>query len=174
MAGYLSILGAAGAYPVAPPERFSRAREILDQAILALAVLTLSWLVILRPVIGSTIADPIVAFWACLPPVADLLLFTWILRLLLLSGQRNESGAFGTLLAASLILLAGDLGHGYMILQGQAAAGTLVEAGWSAAYLLIAVASLQRAPSRTRSAPRTVFPPPGLWPSVSKPFCRLL
>jgi signal transduction histidine kinase len=145
LAGYLSILGASAAYPVAPPERFSRARELLDQAILGLAVLTLSWLVILRPVIGSTMADPIVAFWACLPPVADLLLFTWILRLLLLSGPRNESRAFGMLLAASVVLLAGDLGNGYMILQGQAAAGTVVDATWSAAYLLIAVASLERA-----------------------------
>lgn len=157
LAGNLSILGAAATYPVAPPERFSGARDLLDKVILAVAVLTLSWLVILRPVIGSTIADPIVAFWACLPPVADLLLFTWILRLLLLSGHRTESRAFGILLAASLILLAADLGRGYMVLQGQVSAGTLVEAGLATAFVLIAFASLERAqPNEVR--PLEPFP----------------
>ena len=34
------------------------------------------------------------------------------------------------------LLLAGDLGRGYMVLQGQAVSGTLVEAGWAAAFLL--------------------------------------
>jgi PAS domain S-box-containing protein len=116
-------------------------RELLDLSILILAVLALSWLVFIRPVVDALVVSPVEVFWEAVPLVLDLTLIVLLVRAFLLIGGRGERGVFGMVCLALLLRSAGDLGWGYLAVQTAEAAGTPVEAAWMAAYLTLAVAA---------------------------------
>ncbi|MEK6587997.1 MAG: PAS domain S-box protein, partial [Chloroflexota bacterium] len=141
IAGSLAALTGIASYRQRMPERFSRVREFLDIAILALAVAALAWLVFIRAALAVGLGGPIQVLWAAMPPAMELVLVGLLVRLSLRSEDKNETTVFGLLAFAALILTASDLGDGYRRLLGDASTGTLIEAGWMAAGLLMVFAA---------------------------------
>ncbi len=141
LAGYLAALGALGAYPASPPERFGRFRDLLDQIILGLAVLALAWLILIQPVLDVGMGEPIQIFWAAVFPIFDMVLLVFILRITLLGPRPKQRTTFRLLGLAVLALAVSDLGDGYRILQAERMSVGLVEAGWMASSALVVLAS---------------------------------
>jgi signal transduction histidine kinase len=159
MAGYFSLVAGLGAYPVSAPERWGRLRTILDVVILTLAVLVLFWMVVLRPAIQIQVAPSIQVMWAGAIPAGDTVLGVLLLRLLLLAPPRPAARFFRLTAASVFLLLGGDLAAAYLAIQGSLRPGTLIEASWLLAALLLAFAS-----------ERTLASPP---PRPSGPGARL-
>jgi PAS domain S-box-containing protein len=141
-------------YPVNPPERFGRLRELLDVSILTLAVLTLTWLALLRPVLYGLLSPPILVFWAGVRPALDAAVLALVLRVLLLAGRPPEARPLLLLGGAGLVILAGDLMAGYrMVLDGYLP-GTSLDTFWIAGALVGAWAGLAVAPPDRRQPPQ--------------------
>jgi PAS domain S-box-containing protein len=141
MAGALAALTAIVAYPPRISERFSRVREVLDVAILSLAVGALAWLVFIRATLAVGIGDPVEVLWSAVGPGLDLILVGLLVRRVLRSEARGEATLFGLLSSGFLLLAAADLGNGYRRLLGDPSTGGLVELGWMAAGLLVVAAA---------------------------------
>ena len=154
LAGSLAALTGIALYRQRMPERFSRVREVLDTAILVLAVAALAWLIFIRSALGVGLGGAIPVVWAALSPAIDLVLVGLLVRLLLRSEHDQEATVFVRLALGALILTASDLGDGYRRLLGDSSTGGLIEAGWMAAGLLMAFAAqrlgIQRAAKRER------------------------
>ncbi len=143
MAGYLSSFAALVIYPASPPERFRRIRDLLDVMILSLAILALSWLVFLSPVIELELADPIPFFWISLTAVFDMVLAVLVLRIVLLCPASSPRiGALLCIGAAYILLAIGDLFSGYLLTQNGRRPGSMVEAIWMAANLVLSIAAV--------------------------------
>lgn len=150
VAGALAALTGIAAHHQRTPERFSRIREALDVAILALAVAALAWLLFIRSAIAVGLGTPIQVLWAALPPAIDLVLAGLLARLLLRSADTHGITRYGLLALAALSLAAADIGEGYRRLLGDPATGGFIEAGWMTAGLLMVFAAqrLQPAPAQ--------------------------
>lgn len=154
LAGSISFLWAMASYPVYPPERFGRLRELLDVSILTLAVLTLTWLSLLRPVLYGLLSPPILVFWAGVRPALDAAVLALVLRVILLAGRPPEARPLLLLGGAGLVILAGDLVAGYrMVLDGYLP-GTALDTSWMAGALLGAWAGLAVAPPDRQRPPQ--------------------
>lgn len=152
MAGYFSAAAALGSYPARPRERFGWLREVLDLTILSLAVLALSWMIFIRPVLELQVASPIQILWVACAPAFDLVLAALLVRLILLRSSRQEVIVFRLLGLGVLFLAVSDLVGGYLGLQGELRPGTLIDVGWMTAGLLFAVASWSLGKSEASSA----------------------
>jgi PAS domain S-box-containing protein len=137
LAGSLAALTGVAAMQRVRAERFGRVRELLDVAILTLAVAALAWLLFIRSALTVGLGDPIRVLWAALPPASDLVLTGLLTRLLLRSDERSGLELFGQLGLAALLLTASDLGEGYRRLLGDPAAGGAIESGRTASGLLM-------------------------------------
>ena len=161
LAGFLAAIPALGSYPVLPAERFSRARESLDVAILCLSVLALAWLIVIRSILDVGVAGPIQAFWVLVSPVANLMLFTLLVRLVLLSFDPDEQLAFSLIGFACLLLSGLEFTAGYTQLLDVNQAGASASGGRMLAGLIMFLAILvlqdasvlpaHHAPARQRS-----------------------
>ena len=141
MAAALAALAAVVAHPRRVWERFSRVREVLDIAILALGVAALAWLVFIRATLAVGLGDPIQVMWSAAGPALDLVLVGLLARHMLRSEARADATLFGLLAAGALFLAAADLGDGYRRLLGDPSSAGLVELGWMAVGLLIGAAA---------------------------------
>ncbi len=142
--GYLAVLAAILTYPASLPERFGRLREFLDKLILGVAVLALTWLVLLRPVLEVGLAGAVRIFWLGIGPVFNLVILVLLLRLGLLSHDAQEAAIFWVFAAAILFFTVGDLSYGFRLMQFEQGSGGLVEIGWVLGGMLLAVSSLRR------------------------------
>jgi PAS domain S-box-containing protein len=140
-AGYLAALTSFTVYPVSPPERFGRFRDLLDQIILGLAALALFWLVFIGPILNIGMGNTVQIFWSAIFPVFDSVLLVLLLRLILLANHSHERGAFWSLGFAFLLIVVSNLADGYHILQGGAIGVGLTEGGWLASTIFLALAS---------------------------------
>jgi PAS domain S-box-containing protein len=140
-AGYLAVLTAFAVYPVSPPERFGRFRDLFDQIILGLAVLTLVWLIFIKPILDIGMGNTVQVFWSAIFPIFDSLLLVLLLRLVLLAKSTHERGSLASIGAAFLLIVICDLVNGYGILQGDVREISLVEGGWLASNIFIAFGS---------------------------------
>lgn len=140
-AGYLAALTSFTAYPVLPPERFGRFRDLLDQIILGLAALALFWLVFIGPILNIGMGNTAQIFWSAIFPVFDSVLLVLLLRLILLANHSHERGAFWSLGFAFLLIAVSNLADGYHILQGGTIGVGLIEGGWLASSIFLALAS---------------------------------
>ena len=157
MAGAMAALAAVIAYPRRVSERFSRVREVLDVAILALGVAALAWLVFIRATLAVGLGDPIKVLWSAVGPALDLVLVGLLARHMLRSEARGDATLFGLLAAGALFLAGAELGDGYRRLLGDLSTAGLVELGWMAAGLLfIAAASRLGRPHPETQASRPV------------------
>jgi PAS domain S-box-containing protein len=141
-AGYLAALTSFTGYPVSPPERFGRFRDLLDQIILGLAMLALSWLVFISPILNIGMGNTVQIFWSTIFPVFDSVLLVLLLRLILLANHTQKRGSFWSLGFAFLLIAVSDLADGYRILQGESSVGMgWIEGGWLASSIFLALAS---------------------------------
>lgn len=158
MAGALAALTAIVTNPRRVSERFSRVREVLDVAILALGVAALAWLVFIRATLAVGLGDPIEVFWSAVGPALDLVLVGLLARHMLRSDSRGEATLFGLLASGALFLAAADLGDGYRRLLADPTTSGLVELGWMAAGLLVVAAATRLGvPRPAARASRPVF-----------------
>lgn len=134
LAGSLAIL--TGVVNYRHPERFGRLREVLEVAILVLAVSALTWLVLLRTALMVELADPIRTLWSGVMPALDLVAAGLVARDLLRAESKREATTMGLFVAAALVSALADLGDGYRRLQGPALSSGSVEAAWMLAGLL--------------------------------------
>jgi PAS domain S-box-containing protein len=141
--GYLALAAAVITYPTRSPERFGRIRELLDMIILSTSVLSLSWMVFIRPVLEVGLAGPISVFWSAIRPVMDLVLLVLLFRLSLLDAPANEIKALRLLGLAVFVMAFSDLWRGYQLLISATRPASLLEAGWMATNVLLIVASRQ-------------------------------
>ncbi|HET7010921.1 MAG TPA: hypothetical protein VFI11_09120, partial [Anaerolineales bacterium] len=113
LAGSLPFVWALATYPVNPPERFGRLRELLDVLVLTLAVLTLAWLSLLRPVLRVLSTESALVFWAGVRPVVAAVGPVLALRVILLAGPRRETRPLLLLGASAGMSLAASLAWAY-------------------------------------------------------------
>jgi len=140
-AGYLAALTSFITYPVSPPERFGRFRDLIDQIILGLAALALSWLVFISPILNIGLGNPAQIIWSTIFPVFDSVLLVLLMRLILLANHPQKRGSFWSIGFAFLLVAVSDLADGYRILQGGAVGVGLIEGGWLASNIFLAFAS---------------------------------
>ena len=153
LAGYLAALTGVTTYRRQDPERFGRVREILDVAILALAVGSLAWLIFLRPALAVGFGDPILLIWAALAPTLGSILIVLSIRLAMRSISGERARSFLLLAAAATMLTLADLANGYLRLQDEITATGFLEVGWIGAALIMMSVGLRvrRADGQMRS-----------------------
>jgi len=137
LSGYLAALTGVTTYRQQEPERFGRVREILDIAILALAVGSLAWIIFIRPVLGVGLGDPISLIWAAIAPTLNSILVVLFVRLAMRSTSRERAKAFLLLAAAAAVLALADLANAYARLLDEVTTVGLIEAGWIVAALIM-------------------------------------
>jgi len=156
LGGYFAVTAAILGYPVAPAERFGRVRDLLDLAIIATAVMTLSWLVFIQPMLVFRLIAPVQVYWRALYPVFDLVLLALFLRLSLLTSSPSDRSVLRYLSLGTLCLAFSDLAMGVMALQDRYLPGSLIEAGWlvSSGLYIAAAERLAVGTPRAPPAPR--------------------
>ena len=142
--GYLTAVPFAIAgvlcFPSAPSRVASQARTILDGLLIAGSLLIISWATVLGVVYRSG-SDSRLAQWISLAyPAGDVVIATMIIilaarapRVARLPLYLLAGGLFANLLA--------DSGFAYLTTTNTYGAGSVVDAGWAAGYLLIAIAA---------------------------------
>ena len=141
LAGYLATFYALTSHPEKQAERFGRIRGLLDNAILSLSILTLTWLVLIRSALTVGIGAPIQVLWAAAAPAMDFVLLALALHLLLQGGTLRDGLVFGGAALGLGLMGVSDVIWGYLRLQRELVGGTLIEAGWIVGSLLLAPAA---------------------------------
>ena len=137
LAGYLAALTGVTIYRQPDPERFGRVREILDIAILALAVGTLVLIVLLRPALAVGFGDPIPTIWAAFAPILASILAVLFARLAMRSASSISARIFMLLALAASMLAIADLANAYARLQEEVTSLGIVELVWMGAALIV-------------------------------------
>jgi PAS domain S-box-containing protein len=119
LAAYCCALWALSTYSSFVQEGFGRLRAFLDVAILLIAVVGLSWLVLAEPVVAAGIAESIPVFWAILWPALNLCTLTLIFRLSLLAQPGAERSSLVLLGVAALIAIVGNFAAGFYLLTAE-------------------------------------------------------
>ena len=169
-AGFLlfPVLAAVGLlrWPSAVLHGTTRWRTLLDGALVAGALLILSW----TTALGSTVhVDGMNGFGYAVSlsyPVGDLVLLT--LALVILSHARRARSGLGLVVLGLGALCVADSGFAYLSAVGGYATGSWVDAGWVGGFLLLAAAAhlrtatareaLLTAPAQLESTPRALLP----------------
>ena len=93
-AGLLGIVVGFGVYPETRERIFGRIRALLDISILSVGAIIVFWMVFLRSMLSSGLADLITTLWIEARVGFDLIWIILLLRLFLKAEDRNERGAF--------------------------------------------------------------------------------
>ena len=152
LAAYGSALWALAVYSPFLQEGFGRLRAWLDVAILFLAVLGLSWLALVQPVLAAVISPSIQVFWAMLWPTLDLCLLTLLLRLILLAKAGAERWSLGLLALAAAAALAWHLVASFSVLTGDSSPTGRIAVFSLAAALLALWSALEAGRLKVTSA----------------------
>lgn len=137
LAGYLAALTGVASYRQPDPERFGRVREILDVAILAIAVSALAWIVLLRPALAVGFGDSIPMIWAAFAPILASILAVLLVRLAMRSKSGESVRRFLLLASAAALLSIADLANAYARLQEDITTAGFVEVVWIGAALIV-------------------------------------
>ena len=111
----------------------------IDASILAVGAGSLSWIAIIRPSLAGS-PDPVASIVSMAYPVADLVLLTLCLRVLLTAATRPQY--FRYLVAGISLYLVADVVYAVALLQGTYYDGHPIDIGWIAGVLLFGVAAL--------------------------------
>ena len=131
-------------FPSAPSRAASLARAILDGLLIAGSLLVISWSTVLGAVYRSSSGDLLSQLIGLAYPAGDVVIAT---MLCILAARAPRSARLPLYLLAGGLLanLLADSGFAYLTTTGQYGAGSVVDVGWAAGYLLIAIAALQAA-----------------------------
>jgi hypothetical protein len=161
--GYLAAVPLAVAalltFPTAPQRRAAQIRTVVDGFIIGAALLTVSWILALGPVVRSGGTGPLADVIGIAYPLGDVIMGTIVLFAI------ARSRLAGPLGRATLLLLCGgllasavsDSGFSYLALQNAYASGSRIDLGWFLGYLMIFFAALRspRHGASTMEAPLT-------------------
>ena len=143
LAGYLAALTGVVTYRQPDPERFGRVREILDIAILTLAVTAMAWIILLRPALAVGFGDPIPVIWASFAPILASILAVLLARLAMGSNSGDSARMFLLLATAAAMLAIADLVNAFARLQEDVATTGFVEVVWIGAALIVMTVGLR-------------------------------
>ena len=147
-AGYLGgeplAIAAIILFAAANPRTASRLASLLDGAIIAGALLVVSWVTVLETVYragtGSLVSQAIGLAY----PISDIVILTMVL--LLVGRVRREAQVALYLLAAGLLAnLLADSGFAYLTTVNSYGPAQPIDTGWVAGYFLVALAALRAA-----------------------------
>jgi diguanylate cyclase (GGDEF)-like protein/PAS domain S-box-containing protein len=160
--GYLAAvpLAVAGvlSFPAAPSKVTSLARTVLDGLMIGGSLLIISWSTVLQAVYrassGSVISDLISLAY----PIGDVLIATILVIFAVRAPRAARLPLY--LLAGGLVAnLLADSGFAYLTATNRYGSGSVIDVGWAAGYLLIAIAALCAA--STPALRREAEGPPG-------------
>ncbi|HEY8738633.1 MAG TPA: hypothetical protein VIO62_16500, partial [Candidatus Dormibacteraeota bacterium] len=140
-------LGIAGllALPLAPARAATRARSIVDSAIVALSLLFVCWAFVLGPIFGAGSSGPIAQLIGLAYPVGDVLTAS-VVVIIASRASGPERARFMLLLGGFLAIAVADSAFAYLTGLGiYTERGSLLDAAWVAGFLLIALAALRPA-----------------------------
>jgi signal transduction histidine kinase len=140
VAGYLAFLTGCASYPQAQPGRFGRIREALEVSILAIAVLSISWMIYLSPSIDARTFQVDKLIWLTVSPIMDLILTVLGLRLILLQHKRFQRLALSLFSFAFIVLFVSDMASSYSQVVARATIPSMTQAGWMAATTFLGLA----------------------------------
>ena len=164
--GYLAAIPLAVAalvvHPATAGSRTRRARSVFDGLVVATALLFLSWTLVLGPLWRSTDLSTWSGVVALAYPFGDVVIvFFIVLAIRGMTGGGRLS--LWCLLAGLLVMALSDSTYTYLteVATYTSKSGNLIDAGWVAAYLGIALAALS-SPTPTAEAPRPELARPSL------------
>ncbi|MEO7058865.1 MAG: GGDEF domain-containing protein [Lapillicoccus sp.] len=167
-AGFLlfPVLSAVGLllWPSAVLRGATRWRTLLDGALVAGALLILSWVTALGSTVHAGGASTIGYAVSLAYPLSDLVLLT--LTVVIVAHARQTRSGLALLALGLACLCIADTGFAYLTAVDSYATGSAVDVGWFGGFLLIAVAAFQTAApedpigvrARLESTPRTMLP----------------
>ncbi|MDP8975371.1 MAG: EAL domain-containing protein [Actinomycetota bacterium] len=132
------------AFPGGSSRIVSRFRTVLDGLAIASAVLLVSWLGVLGPLYRAEGGDPFARLVGLAYPVVDVVMVALVLCL----GMRRRAGARLPWLVMGgglLVLAVSDSVYASQVAGAGYTPGTILDLGWAAAFLLVALAT--RAPT---------------------------
>ncbi len=143
LGGALCLLAGLLVYPRQPRRDAGRLRLMFDATLTTTAMVTLAWLLVLRPMLATQEQIPATLKashpYAVVYPLLDLLILIVLINLLLISDAR-ATGPFGLISAGILAYLFSDLAYAYVLIYGRYTAGQLADIGWVLGDLLLALA----------------------------------
>jgi len=161
---YVAVVPFAVAAMLTLPSRAltpaARARAIVDGAIVGVALLFISWILVVGPLLAqlgetSWIYLAVYLYY----PLTDILIISIATGLAVRAAGRERLPML--LVAAGFVAIAcADTGIGYLALQGREAAGSGLDLGWTFGYMLLGLAALTPAwveTSDDRADPRALF-----------------
>ena len=137
LAGYLAALTGVVTHRQPDPERFGRVREVLDIAILTLAVTAMAWIILLRPALAVGFGDPIPVIWASFAPILASILAVLLARLAMGSNSGESARMFWLLATAAAMLAIADLVNAFARLQEDVSTTGFIEVVWIGAALIV-------------------------------------
>src|SRR5256886_11687656 len=154
MAVPLAIAGVL-CFPWAPSRATSLARTILDGLLITGSLLVISWSSVLGAVYRSGSGDLMAQLIGLAYPAGDVVIGT---MLVILAARAPRSTRLPLYLLAGGLLanLLADSGFAYLTTTSQYGVGAVIDVGWAAGYLLIAIAAL-----RAASTPALLAAPSG-------------
>ncbi len=137
----LAVLGVF-AFTSAPTRLATRSETVLAGAIVALSLLFVAWAFGLGKVYESSPATPAAQFIGLAYPIGDIITAT-VLVVALRRARRAEIGRMALLLGGLAFNALADSAFAYLTANGTyGALGSVLDTGWVAGYLLIALAPL--------------------------------
>jgi len=135
-------LAAVLSFPIAFKRPGVHIRNVLDGLIIAAALLVVSWATVLGAVYRAGSDTTLGTVLGLAYPISDVVIFSVIL---LRVGRVSRSDRFPLLLVAGgLALLAvADSSFAYLTAQGTFATGNVLDAGWVAGFLMVALGALR-------------------------------
>jgi diguanylate cyclase len=145
--GFLLVvpLAIAGllALPLAPTRAATRARSVLDSAIVALSLLFVCWAFVLGPAYGSATSGQFAQLIGLAYPVGDVLIASVVI---IIAGRASgpERARLMLLLGGFLAIAVADSAFAYLTGTGiYTVKGSVLDAAWVAGFLLIALAAIR-------------------------------
>ncbi|GAA0805719.1 putative bifunctional diguanylate cyclase/phosphodiesterase [Spirilliplanes yamanashiensis] len=150
--GYLGFapLAAAGVLllPGIRQSPAQRCRGVLDGLVLGGSALLISYILLMKPLIGGRAAGltkaAILAY-----PLHDVMIVTVVLYMLVLLRRVGVRDVPLSLIGAGMLVIAvADSGYAYVTIVGAFQSGGMLDAGWSGGFLLIMLAALRKPDAR--------------------------
>ena len=153
--GYLTAvpfaIAAVLCFPAAPSRAVSLARTILDGLLIAGSFLIISWSTVLGAVYRAGTGSALTDLIGLAYPAGDVVIGTMVVILAARAPKAARLPLY--LLAGGLVAnLLADSGFAYLTATNRYGTGNVIDAGWVAGYLLIAIAALRAASMPALSA----------------------
>ena len=156
LAGSLTFWVGLLVYPRQARTAFGRLLTTWDAALTTAAVISLVWLVVLKPILDTLAAGAHGNPVAVLYPLADLGSLVLLMSVFLLSDVQQLPAPFGWICLGLIAYACSDLAYASLLMQGRYQTGSLTDAGWVLGDLLVSLAAftqLQRQMGETRGSP---------------------